>query len=106
MAVQNITDIKRIAIPICKKYDIPSMYLFGSYATGNADFDSDIDLVIDSTNLHGLFDLFKIKQELETAFGIPVDLLTLRSVQSEKDNPLKKDFFNHYNKERICLYEQ
>lgn len=46
-------------VPIAKKYNLRAVYLFGSCARGEANRDSDIDLLIDSTGstIKGLFDM-------------------------------------------------
>ncbi|MGM9606129.1 MAG: nucleotidyltransferase family protein [Oscillospiraceae bacterium] len=45
--------------PIAEKYQIPAIYLFGSYARGTATDESDIDLLVDitGTSLTSLFSL-------------------------------------------------
>lgn len=106
MQTKSIAEIQKLVVPICKKYNIPKLYLFGSYATGTANANSDIDLAIDSSNLHGLLELLQVKQDLEDTCNTPVDLLTLRAIQTEETNPLKKDFIQNFYRERVCLYEQ
>jgi predicted nucleotidyltransferase len=55
-----------------------SLYLFGSVAENAADASSDIDLFIDYdvNGRFNAFDLVGIKQFLESALGIDVDLTT------------------------------
>lgn len=106
MQTKSISEIQKLVVPICKKYHIPKLYLFGSHATGKADINSDIDFAIDSSNLRGLLELLKVKQDLEDTCNVPVDLLTLRAIQTEEKNPLKKDFIQTFYRERVCLYEQ
>ena len=55
-----------------------SLYLFGSVAENAADASSDIDLFIDYdvSGRFNAFDLVGIKQFLESALGIDVDLTT------------------------------
>ncbi|MFI3175678.1 MAG: nucleotidyltransferase domain-containing protein [Bacillota bacterium] len=81
-------------------------YLVGSYAKGTATEDSDIDLAIDSSNLHGLWGLLRFEEDVSRVLGKPVDVLTLRAIDCEKNNPIKREFLTEFIKERICLYEQ
>jgi uncharacterized protein len=55
-----------------------SLYLFGSAAEGRADRDSDLDLFIDydPDSRFNAFDLVGIKQFLEGALGVDVDITT------------------------------
>lgn len=47
--VYTIQEIRSKVLPILEKYRIPAMYLFGSYARGDATEDSDLDFLIDTT---------------------------------------------------------
>ena len=57
--VFTIEEIKKRIEPIAKKYGLRAVYVFGSYARGEADAESDIDLLIDRTGstIHGMFDM-------------------------------------------------
>ena len=41
----TIAQIKKAVTPICERYGVKKMWLFGSYARGEADEKSDVDLV-------------------------------------------------------------
>ena len=43
----TIDEIKNIVTPIAEKYQIAQVYLFGSFARGDFDEQSDIDIRID-----------------------------------------------------------
>jgi predicted nucleotidyltransferase len=75
MAEKVISDnIKKIVCDytdaLKKKYTIHSVYLYGSYAHGNADDDSDIDIAVVAENFDGdIFDntlsLMKIRRGID-----------------------------------------
>jgi len=60
-----------------KKYNISKFVLFGSYARGEENRDSDIDIAIE-TNLSDYFKLYDLKEELENAFQTSVDIIRIR----------------------------
>lgn len=61
---------------IVKQYPVANLRVFGSILT-NEDVDgSDIDLLVDALPGASLFDLGGLQAQLETLFGVPVDLLT------------------------------
>lgn len=57
--VYTFQEIQSHVLPIIQKYRIPSMYLFGSYARGDATEESDLDFLVDTsgTDLTSLFKL-------------------------------------------------
>lgn len=55
--IYTVPELRQIISPIAKAYGVDRIYLFGSYARGSADADSDIDLRVDKGPLKGLFSL-------------------------------------------------
>lgn len=53
-----IEELKKIISPIAKKYHISKVYLFGSYARGDCDEQSDVDLRIEKGELRGILSNF------------------------------------------------
>lgn len=103
--VYTIQEIRSKVLPILVKYRIPAMYLFGSYARGDATEDSDIDFLIDTTGteLTSLLRLGALYCDLEEAFQIPIDLITVRSIMQESSMESDIDFRNTVLKERVRL---
>ncbi len=56
--------------------------IFGSYARGEENEKSDLEILIDFDMKVDLLELIGIEQELSELLGIKVDLITLRSVNS------------------------
>ena len=54
--------------------------VFGSYARGEENKNSDLDILIDVDSKLNLLELIGLEQELSEMLGIKVDLVTLRSV--------------------------
>ena len=67
--IYSVSEIRDIVNPIASRYGIERMYLFGSYARGEAKAESDIDLRVDTGKLHGLFALGGLYADLEEGFG-------------------------------------
>lgn len=72
----SVNDIRNSINEILEKYPIKKLSLFGSYANGKANEDSDIDLLVEfmSPNI-SLFTLYNIKDELENRLHKSVDLV-------------------------------
>ena len=92
--------------PIAEKYHIPAVFLFGSYAKGNATPQSDIDLIVDTTGtqLHGLFGLGQLYDDLETALGKKIDLITAGSLTQNAVMESDLRFRETVIKERVNIY--
>ena len=74
--VYTIDDLRRIIAPIAEQYGLRAVYVFGSYARGEANADSDIDLLVRYATTPGIFEFVSLKQYLEESLGRPVDLVT------------------------------
>lgn len=92
----SLDQIKKATEKVASHYPVHKVLLFGSYAEGNANDTSDLDLLIEfNTNPISLFELAGFNQELREELNISVDTIKL---------PLKHDSFLDIKK-TICLYE-
>lgn len=85
--VLTIKQIKDRIRPIIKKHSIKEVYLFGSYARGEANRNSDVDIYCDSGDANTLWKASAFKEELETALNKEVDVVT---IGSQMDDYFKK----------------
>ena len=75
---------------LCKKHKVSRLYLFGSYSKGNANENSDVDLLVQFGNVDLLnyFDNFiDLKIKLEKLLGKPIDLVENKTIR----NPFLKE---------------
>lgn len=77
--IYTLEEIKAIIAPIAKKYPLKNVYLFGSYARGEATEKSDIDLVMNFSETITLFTYTEIIEELEKLFDKKVDIVSHNS---------------------------
>ena len=75
--VLTIKQIRERIAPIMRKHNIKETYLFGSYARGEANRDSDIDLYCDKGDVDTLWKLSAFSNELKEALGKDVDIVTI-----------------------------
>ena len=81
--IYSLKEIKRIIKPILNKYGINDIYLFGSYARGEAKSNSDIDIYCDKGNIKTLIDQGEFEEELENALNKEVDIIFTTSILDE-----------------------
>lgn len=73
--ILSLKQIKQIIKPILNEYGINDIYLFGSYARGEATEDSDIDIYCDKGNINTFFDQGYMEEKLEKTLNKKVDIV-------------------------------
>ena len=103
--IYTIEEIKNRVLPVIQKYNIPAMYLFGSYARGEATEESDLDFLVDTTGtrLTSLLSLGELYCDLEEIFQKEIDLVTMRSVMQNIQTESDRSFRDVVMKERVRL---
>ena len=81
--IYTIKEIKTIIKPILNKYGIFEIYLFGSYARGEAKENSDIDIYCDKGNVRTFIDQGMLEDELENALNKKIDIIFTSSTLNE-----------------------
>lgn len=66
-----------------KKYPISEMGLFGSFARGDYNENSDIDILVDFDDRIDGFDYIKIAHHLEDAFKQKIDLVSRKGIKAK-----------------------
>lgn len=72
--IYTIDELRSIIAPILKKYGMVSASLFGSYARGQADTDSDIDVILFGKPGFRALDVFGVAEDLHRQTGKNVDV--------------------------------
>ncbi|MBD5152916.1 MAG: nucleotidyltransferase [Oscillibacter sp.] len=96
MIMRTLADIQSVVSKLAKDYGAQRVYLFGSYARGDMNQDSDIDLRIDKGSIRG-WELAGLLVDLEDALGLPVDLIPSGSLDAR--------FLASIRDDEVLLYE-
>lgn len=64
-----------------RKYSLSELGLFGSYARGDYDGNSDIDILVDFSGSIDGFAYIRLAHELEDAFSMKVDLVSREGIK-------------------------
>ena len=99
--IYTLDEIAGIIAPIAARYGVDRIFIFGSYARGEADENSDIDLCIEAVAIKGLFVLGGLYADLEEALGKELDLITAKSLKYTDDDYFK----DNLEKERALISE-
>ena len=96
----SIDEIRQKVVPIAKKYGVKRLSLFGSYARGEADSNSDVDFLFDKGNgkIQTLFNYIDFIFDLEEEFKCHVDAVS--------EGISDKEFLEEINNDKVILYEE
>lgn len=92
----TLADIQAVVSRLAEKYGAQRVYLFGSYARGDMNSGSDIDLRIDKGAIHG-WALAGLLTDLEDELGKSVDLIPSGSLDAR--------FLASIRDDEVLLYE-
>jgi predicted nucleotidyltransferase len=80
-STRSFSSIKRRALPVLKRHDVKRAAIFGSFALGEANSNSDVDFLIEYKGKNkSLLDLVGLKLDLEETLARKVDVITYRSI--------------------------
>jgi len=95
--VFTLTDIANLIKPIVRKYVVKEIYLFGSYARGDADEDSDLDFMVFGGENFKLTMIFALAEELRETLKKNVDVFEINEINKDSD------FYNTIMRERLFV---
>ncbi len=107
----TIDEIREKVTPVAKEFDLREVYLFGSYARGEANEDSDVDLLVDTPTVYGLIAKERLRDALENSLFLQVDLVLMNCFQENITvgrkfwNDQREQFKSHVMQERVKLYD-
>ncbi len=92
MTNKDIQAIKKKIIPILKKYKVTKAGIFGSFARGEQNKRSDVDILAKIDKKFDLLEVIRLKLLLEKAVKRKVDLVEYELIRSEiKENILNDE---------------
>ena len=80
--MEEIERIKSKIVPVLKEFRVTKAGLFGSYARGEQKKNSDVDILVKTTNI-GLIEFIRLKMMLEKALRKKVDLVEYEEIRPE-----------------------
>ena len=78
-------------IDICRQNDVSKISIFGSMARGEANEQSDIDLLVEFSKRKSLLALVALERKISAALGRKVDLLTEAAISPYLRDSIKRD---------------
>lgn len=98
--IYTIDEITERVRPVAEKYGLPRVYLFGSYSRGEANDDSDVDLLVETVGTHGLFWLGGLYEDLHEALEKELDMVTMEALYQDPNSVHKSRFIQEVELDR------
>jgi uncharacterized protein len=83
-------DVNKL-VELCRQNDVQQVGVFGSSARGEADENSDIDLLISFSKRISLLQMVALERQFSHALGRKVDLLTEAAISPYLRDTIKRD---------------
>ena len=81
-AIEEIRNVLKGQLPVLsKQYGVKSLSLFGSYVRKQESEDSDLDILVEYTELPGLIKYLELENRLSDLLGVKVDLVIRDSLK-------------------------
>ena len=93
----TIKDIVNLVKPIAEKYKVKEIYLFGSYARGEATESSDLDFLVFGGKNFKLTMIFSLAEDLREILKKDVDVFGITEINKNSD------FYHTIMKERLLV---
>lgn len=101
---EAIIQIQKLTKPVFEEYGVEKAYVFGSYARGDYNENSDIDIIIVAKNIRSLLIIGAILEALKRVLQKEVDLIEEECFDDDEMDDVDKDFYNTIKKERVKIY--
>jgi len=105
--VYTVEELRLKIMPIAKKYNITAIYIFGSYARGDATDSSDVDVLFrrKGSAVRGIA-IGALYEELRETIGKGIDLVTEESLTQHDTETRNPWFYESILRERVQIYDQ
>ena len=83
--IYTLDEIRKIAAPIAARHGVAALYLFGSYARGEADEKSDLDFLVFGGENFKLTNVLALGEDLREVLKKKVDIFEIREVNQDSE---------------------
>ncbi len=96
-AVITLENITALVKPLSEKYHVKKIYLFGSYARGEADENSDLDFLVYIDERFKLTNVLALGEDLREALQKKVDIFEIHELNKDSE------FYRNVMEEKILV---
>lgn len=85
--VYSVEEITERVRPVAEKFGLGGVYLFGSYARGDATEESDVDILVDTAGVRGMYIIEELHEGFSKALEKEVDIVPLDMLPEDRNTP-------------------
>ena len=102
--IYTLDELREKIRPIAEAYALPAVYIFGSYARGEATEDSDVDILVNSkdSNARG-FRYFGMHDDFSNALRKKVDIMDTSFLQDPEERKWSPWIIANVMKDRVRI---
>jgi len=100
--IYSLDEIKKMLAKVASEYDVEKIYLFGSYARGEATGKSDIDLYIPKLPAKMGIKFYGMYEYLKELTDKDIDIITDNSQFSNSEE--QQLLFENLNRDKVKIY--
>lgn len=78
--MHTIEEITKTIVSISSQYDVDEIYIFGSYARGEADDISDLDIAIRAPRLT-IMQIASLSFKIEKSLNVEIDMIPMETME-------------------------
>lgn len=104
--IYTVQEIQEILRPVFESWALSKAWLFGSYAQGKANINSDIDLRIEGGKMKGIFGFGAFRNDMENALKKSVDIVTNDGLANSLHKDTSERFMENMRREELLIYDR
>ena len=102
--IYSLDELAERIAPVAEKYNIPEVYVFGSYARGEATDESDVDIMVHRTDALLGWAIGGLYEDLRESVGKPIDLMTTQTLEQQHTRERFPWMVERLMRERRLIY--
>ena len=108
MHMYTVEEITSVIAPVARSYGLKEVWLFGSYARGDAREDSDIDLLFvrEGSRVTSLLKASAMYADISSLFSVPVDLVSADELFGSRNREKSYVMIENIDRDKVKIYDR
>ena len=103
-SILTLDAIRLLIMPAARKFNVNKVYLFGSYARGEANTESDVDLMVEGGSITTMSSFLDLIDSFEKSLEKTVDVITSDKMENDNSRSGRRLRAN-IERDKVLIYE-